>query len=141
MTEVQVRNRHDGGPLRHEPDEVSARRALAAGVGLFGIIAVALLMSWGAYSASRSLSSSPASKPLTFTRPDVLPPPPRLQQDPHADLVRLRAAEDSILTTYGWVDRDSGLVRIPIARAMEMLVEKGLPEGGKGEAQVIQNAK
>ncbi len=129
------------GSLKHEPDEVSARRAFAAGVGLFGIIAVALLMSWGAYSASRSLSSSPGSKPLTFTRPDVLPPPPRLQQDPHADLVRLRAAEDSILTTYGWVDRDSGLVRIPIARAMELMVERGLPVRGEGGARIIQNAK
>ena len=32
-----------------------------------------------------------------------------------------------ITDSYGWVDRDHGVVRIPVARAMERLLQKGLP--------------
>ncbi len=55
------------------------------------------------------------------------PPEPRLEPYPLAPRAKLRAEEDAILTTYGWVDKDRGLVRVPIDRAMELLVERGLP--------------
>src|SRR5215831_1692976 len=58
------------------------------------------------------------------------PPEPRLEPDPLALRRELRAEEDARLTSYGWVDRSSGVVRIPIARAMELLLERGVP-GGK----------
>jgi len=58
------------------------------------------------------------------------PPEPRLEPDPLALRRELHAAEDAQLKSYGWVDRPSGVVRIPIARAMELLLERGVP-GGK----------
>jgi len=42
-------------------------------------------------------------------------------------LKQLRATEDAILTTYGWVDREKGIVRIPIDRAIDLLATRGLP--------------
>jgi hypothetical protein len=39
----------------------------------------------------------------------------------------METEERAALTTYGWVDRKSGVVRMPIERAMELLVERGLP--------------
>ena len=42
-------------------------------------------------------------------------------------LKQLRATEDAILTTYGWVDRKGGIVRIPIDRAIDLLAQRGLP--------------
>ena len=39
----------------------------------------------------------------------------------------LRAHEDSVLTSYGWVDRDRGIVRIPIDRAMELAAQGSAP--------------
>lgn len=54
-------------------------------------------------------------------------PGPNLQINPSADLATHRAREEEELTTYGWVDRDAGVVRIPIARAMERLIQRGLP--------------
>ncbi len=39
----------------------------------------------------------------------------------------LRATEDAALTTYGWVDRQNGVVHIPIDRAMDLLLQRGLP--------------
>lgn len=52
---------------------------------------------------------------------------PHLQVDPHDDLVALRAREDTELNSYGWVDRSNGIVRLPIERAMDWLLERGLP--------------
>jgi hypothetical protein len=60
-------------------------------------------------------------------------PEPRLQIKPAADLARLRAAEGADLNSYGWVNRDSGTVRIPIDRAMQLLLERGLPNVGTGQ--------
>jgi hypothetical protein len=56
-----------------------------------------------------------------------LPPEPRLQTEPREDLRNLRESEERTLTTYGWVDRNAGVVRIPIDRAMTLTVERGLP--------------
>jgi len=36
-------------------------------------------------------------------------------------------AENAQLQSYGWVDRSIGMVRMPIDRAMELVVEQGLP--------------
>jgi hypothetical protein len=103
------------------------RKVMTIVGALFGMIAFALVLSWGMYAFSRAHSPHPGATPETFTGPGTLPPDPQLQNDPHADLVKLHAREDSILLTYGWVSRDSGIVRVPISRAMDLVVEKGLP--------------
>ena len=50
-------------------------------------------------------------------------PQPRLQESEPVDLAKLRQAEDSLLNSYGWVDREKGIVRIPIDEAMRRLAE------------------
>jgi len=45
----------------------------------------------------------------------------------------MRAREDEILTTYGWVDRNAGIVRIPIDAAMKLTLERGLPARSENE--------
>lgn len=55
------------------------------------------------------------------------PPPPLLQVEPPADLREMRRRHAEILDRYGWADRERGLVRVPIERAMELLLERGLP--------------
>ena len=52
---------------------------------------------------------------------------PKLQVRPTLDLQTFRAQEDAELNRYGWVDKTSGIVRIPIARAMDLLLQEGLP--------------
>lgn len=54
-------------------------------------------------------------------------PGPRLQVDANKDLRQMWAGEEAVLNSYGWVDKSSGSVRIPIERAMEILAKKGLP--------------
>ncbi len=111
----------------YETQDTNIRNTFYVGGALMGLILFALILSYGAYALVGAYTSSPGALPATFVKPDKLPPPPRVQSDPHADLLRLRAMEDSILLTYGWVDRDSALVRIPVSRAMSLLIERGVP--------------
>lgn len=55
-------------------------------------------------------------------------PQPRLQVSPPVDLEKFRAEQERELTTYGWVDREKNIVRIPIERAIELLSQRGLPQ-------------
>lgn len=79
----------------------------------------------------------PQNQPLLqpFPRLDgrgtVLPP----QSDtPVTDLQKMRAAEDEALHRYGWVDRQKGIVRIPIDVAEEKLAAQLALEGQTGAA-------
>jgi hypothetical protein len=70
-------------------------------------------------------SLGPPASPFENQRD--LPPPPRLQPQPATDLKRYCEIEQQQLTTYGWVDQQNGLVRIPVDRAMDIVLDKGLP--------------
>jgi hypothetical protein len=54
-------------------------------------------------------------------------PGPLLQEVPVADFATFRAGEEAELSGYGWVDRDRAVTRIPVERAMQLLLERGLP--------------
>ena len=56
---------------------------------------------------------------------DFLPPEPRLQVSAGIELIELRAREAALLSTYGWVDKGAGVVRLPVERAMELALRKG----------------
>jgi hypothetical protein len=60
----------------------------------------------------------PANQPLG---------PPGLQTQPWADLKKFRAEQLAHLHGYGWVDESGAVARIPIDKAKEMLLKKGLP--------------
>ena len=42
---------------------------------------------------------------------------------PQADILTLEATQEVLLQSYGWVDRNAEIARIPIERAMEMLAQ------------------
>lgn len=39
-------------------------------------------------------------------------------------LTELHASEDALLETYGWVDKGEGVVRVPVERAKELVLEE-----------------
>ena len=111
-------------PERHEHQDVNARTvALSGGVLLLTVgVVLVLMIALLAYWASRPAGSV---GPLANVR--VEPEEPRLQVSPAQDLVKMRQSEDAVLHSYGWVDQKAGVVRIPIERAMALVVERGLP--------------
>ena len=111
----------------HELSDLNPNKILWFGAGLaLGIAAVVLVM-YGLfhYFYQSETRTRPAPSPLSY---GVEPPPePRLLTKPGADLAAMRAEEDQILSSYGWIDRDRGIVRVPIDRAITLLAQKGLP--------------
>ena len=78
---------------------------------------------------------APAANPISTSNRELEPmgdpavtfPAPRLQPDEVADENKFRAYEDEILNTYGWVNRQTGVVHIPIEQAIDMVAQHGLP--------------
>lgn len=54
-------------------------------------------------------------------------PEPRLETNERTELNDFRLGEEQTLNSYGWVDQNAGVVRIPIDRAMQLIAERGLP--------------
>ena len=96
--------------------------------GLFMLTLIGMGVSWWFQSAEsrRFQAADRPPSPLAETLP-AQPPEPRLQVLPAADLTRIRAQEEAALNSYAWIDSKSGLVRIPIERAIELVAERGLP--------------
>ena len=108
----------------HEQSDLKPRTIAAFGLALavvvIGCLIVAVWM-FDLLAANRAKQDVPPS-PLARVEP---PAGPLLQVNAPGDLARLRAEEEATLSTYDWVDRGAGIVRIPIDQAMRLLVERG----------------
>lgn len=113
----------------HETTDANIRNLIIFGVVLCLLVTAGLLLSRGVfhYFVSRQGLGPPASP---FENVRMLPPGPRLQVTAPQDLKQYKDAQDEILDSYGWVDPQAGIVRIPIDRAMDILLQKGLPVRG-----------
>lgn len=110
--------------------ELDVRSIVAFAVGLGVVIAVVLGVVWmlnGALKTNRK-AHDPRPSPLPEANMATMPPEPRLQTDPNRDMKALRDEEDAVLTAYAWVDKERGIARIPIERAMEIVALSGLRE-------------
>jgi hypothetical protein len=116
--------------VRHEKSDVNVRAILTVGAGLAGVTAVMAGLVWllVLFLAGTSADTAPREFPLAASYEQRLPPEPRLQTNPREDLLTLRQAEEQRLRSYGWVDKDAGIVRIPIDEAIRLTLERGLPE-------------
>jgi len=54
-------------------------------------------------------------------------PNPKLEEDERGQLNGIRLSEEQTLSTYTWIDKNAGTVRIPIDRAMDLIAQRGLP--------------
>jgi len=116
--------------VSHERKDVNVFQISAFGIGLLlGCIIVVFAM-WAMfdflYSREDAKNADNAAAAMMKER-QALPPEPRLQSVPKVDLKDLRADEDTILNSYGWIDPNKGIVRIPIEQAIDMVAQKGLP--------------
>jgi len=68
-------------------------------------------------------------------RPEQTPeyPAPALQVNPQVDLQRYRMRAEQDLNSYGWIDPAHGVAKIPVERAMNLLVSRGLPVRPSGQ--------
>ena len=111
----------------YEPSDLNARYVGLFGIGLalvliVAVVVVSLLLQYKTAQHARHDTPIPQ-----LARERETPPGTRLQVDAQNEMRQMRAAEDTMLNSYGWVDKDAGVVRIPVDRAMEILANKGLP--------------
>jgi hypothetical protein len=119
-----------------EEDHVDIRAVFGFGIGLAVVaIVVHILMLW-MYSvevAHVDATNPPRVFPLAAeNQEDRRPPTPRLQDGvetsgPKQALQDMHAEEDARLNGYMWVDRNASVVRIPVAEAMKLTLQRGLP--------------
>ncbi len=119
--------------LGHERLDVNVRAVALFGGGMLVFIGGILLWMAGMFEYFAGRPAKPVMPPSPLAISRQLPPEPRLQVDPARDLQDMRAQEDAVLNSYGWVDRKAGIVRLPIHRAIDLLAERGLPARPEGK--------
>lgn len=112
-------NNHQRGGF--EQSDVNAWAVAKFGVGLVVVCLVSLVLLFGLFQYFQSTEGGKAESAVK------MPPEPRLETTPSLDLKAVRTQEDQILNSYGWVDRQKGVVRVPIDRAIDLLSQRGLP--------------
>jgi hypothetical protein len=112
-----------GGERRtHETADIDGRRVWTTAGILAATIVLAGVMAAGAIALSAKLVGRPLA-PIN-PPPTQMPSPPLLSA-PALDLGALRAEKHALLSQYAWIDRAHGVVRIPIERAMSLLIAHG----------------
>jgi hypothetical protein len=114
---------------RHEESDVNVGAVFGFGAGLAALTAVVFVVVWlvFVFLDRRERSIEAPAYPLAEGQGLRLPPEPRLQTAPRTDLREFRSREDALLDSYQWVDKASGVVRIPVSEAMKLVVQRGLP--------------
>jgi|ERR1051326_1169779 hypothetical protein len=117
--------------VMYEARDVNARviALVVAGIILSGlVINEGVKLSYNYFSRAEFRGTQPVT---LVKQPRPSTPQPQLQVDPAQDLERFRQSEKQILDSYGWVDRQKGIVRIPIDEAMKLALARGLPSAEK----------
>ncbi len=110
----------------YERSDVSFKGAVIVTLGVLVTTLGAMLLMYPFfhYLKEREEHAQPARTTLLATDPNALPPEPRLQASPVDELRLFREVEHRALDGYAWVDRSAGRVRIPIERAIELVVTR-----------------
>jgi hypothetical protein len=127
--------------VSHEASDVNIRAILTFAGGLIVLAAVVYFVVWllfGYLTRRENAASGGLTYPLAAGQEDRLPPEPRLQTNPREDLKDLRDSEERVLKSYSWVDRNGGVVRIPIDEAMKLTLQRGLPSRQAPEKEVVK---
>jgi hypothetical protein len=117
--------------VRHEKgyvhDDVEARPFFwfSVGFAVFGVFAV--LVVWGVYNFLAGHHDRTQSEAATRVAvAETAPPEPRLQDDPVRDMITMRREQTALLSSWGWVDKEQGVVRMPIEKAMSLTLERSM---------------
>ena len=117
--------------LRHEHKDVNpwAIGKVAIGLVLVTIASVFAMMGVFHVLELRENAAQPVRPANARNQASSLPPAPNVIYNEHEATNRqeIQATEDQNLNSYGWVDQAHGVVRLPIDRAMDLLVQRGLP--------------
>jgi len=105
----------------HEHREASVRFILNTLLGLFITVAIVCAIVYGIFRVFEKQYAEEGRATQTSGLPAV-GPGPHVEEFPGLELKDLHRNEDAILSRYGWVDQKSGVVHIPIEKAIDEVV-------------------
>ncbi len=121
--------------LGYEPRDASIKGLLQFAFWMAVVLAVTLFAMRGLFDYIKKAEPlGPTSSPLVKEGERVLPPSPRLQVYPHQELMDYCAKQQKDVNSYGWVNEQVGVVHIPVERAMDLILARGLPTRAPNEA-------
>jgi hypothetical protein len=138
-----IKNHNNDAHGSFEKQDLSSRSVMSFFVGLIALLVVIFGVAFGvyrfldAYNHANQATMSPMVAPETDTRNVTRAethafPQPRLEESERTELREFIEDQDQKLATYNWVDKDKGIVQIPIDRAMDLIVQRGLPVRPQG---------
>jgi len=150
MSDESMKHGHSGHEVEFEREDLGTRAVFVFMIGLaiFGVVTYFIVVAM--YSFSRSLRAfahghrQPAGH---FEGSDVAcghagdmdkafkdNGAPMLETNERGQFRDFLMNQEKQLRSYGWVDEKDGVARIPIERAMELIVQRGLPVYPQGSA-------
>ena len=128
--------------VRFEHSDISIRGVLLTGLGVFLFFHLCVGVVYFVFEHYKHEMANESMPPLPIAAHGMpAPPEPQLQASPREDLQEFEAAESGQLNAYQWIDKQKGTVAIPIDRAMDLIVQRGIPpEKGAGNAYYSPHA-
>ena len=149
MSKETTKNENAGGHGGYEHQDLQVSGIFYFLLALIVVTVICLFGLRGlyAYLEHYEKSSEPAVNALVTNVPEdtrhIAPgypqtafPSPKLEEDERDQLNGIRMNEETELNSYGWVDEKAGTVHIPIERAMDLVVQRGLavrPQGAPSD--------
>lgn len=138
----------DRGALDYKRGDINIRTVIFFAFGLAAMTVLAFALMWVLFGAFESREAARDRETIPTTRlgeaKAKLPPEPILQgapgsrferADPVLEMEAFLEEQIEELTSFGWIDREAGVARIPIEEAKNLLLQRGLParKAGSGE--------
>lgn len=135
---------HDHGPINHETTDIHLDGVGKITIGFTVFMALTIGVMYGTFlffggreaagqrTVGTMVEQLSSERPAMLNGPNTIvgtrtPAGPQLLTDEPRYLRGFRAEQAQRLNSYGWVDRAGNVVHMPIAKAIELTVARGLP--------------
>jgi hypothetical protein len=121
---------------RHEERDVNIWAIGKVGAGLIITTIASAAIVWGLFAYLRvQYNAQPPEHGIDINALKRAPAPNLLYNEHEAENLReILSSQEQALNGYSWVDQQHTQVKIPISRAIDELVQKGLPVRAQGSA-------
>jgi|ERR1022692_990809 hypothetical protein len=159
MSDELMNEGHSGHETEFEREDLGTRGVFAFMVGLaiFGVVTYFIVVSMYSFLDHYERSQMATASPLITTKGAISRVvtqadmdktfkdngAPMLETNERGQFRDFLMNQENQLNSYGWVDEKDGVAHIPINRAMELIVQRGLPvySQGSADAKTIAGGK
>ena len=117
--------KHDARAKGYEDYHLNIGPIIAATAGIVFIAILSFIAMWAMFIGLEQAGIYIADDPPPMAAHQKPHHGTLIQTVPSAELAQVRAETNRTLTEYGWVDRDAGVVHLPIERAIDLVLERG----------------